>query len=66
MASRAEITQLLQAWNQSDQGAIEKLVPLVYDELHRLAHRDMADDRRSQHPPSFPRLTRSARFENSA
>jgi RNA polymerase sigma factor (TIGR02999 family) len=45
MAPRAEITQLLQAWNQGDQGAIEKLVPLVYDELHRLAHRYMADER---------------------
>jgi RNA polymerase sigma factor (TIGR02999 family) len=35
----------LQAWNQGDQGAIEKLVPLVYDELHRLAQRYMADER---------------------
>ena len=41
----AEITQLLQAWNEGDQGAIEKLVPLVYDELHRLAQRYMADER---------------------
>ena len=45
MRSQAEITQLLQAWNQGDQGAIEKLVPLVYDELHRLAQRYMADER---------------------
>ena len=45
MQPPAEITQLLQAWNQGDQSAIEKLVPLVYDELHRLAQRYMADER---------------------
>ena len=36
-----QITQLLQSWNQGDQGAIEKLVPLVYDELHRLARQSV-------------------------
>jgi RNA polymerase sigma-70 factor, ECF subfamily len=46
MQPRAEqITQLLQSWNQGDQGAAEKLVPLVYDELHRLAHRYMSEER---------------------
>ena len=40
-----QITQLLQSWNQGDQGAIEQLVPLVYDELHRLARRYMSDER---------------------
>ena len=40
-----QITHLLQAWNQGDPGAIEKLVPIVYDELHRLAQRYMADER---------------------
>jgi RNA polymerase sigma factor (TIGR02999 family) len=40
-----QITQLLQSWSQGDPGAIEKLVPLVYDELHRLAQRYMADER---------------------
>lgn len=40
-----QITQLLQSWNDGDQGAIEKLVPLVYDELHRLARRYMSDER---------------------
>jgi RNA polymerase sigma factor (TIGR02999 family) len=40
-----QITQLLQSWNQGDQGAVEKLVPLVYDELHRLARRYMSDER---------------------
>jgi RNA polymerase sigma factor (TIGR02999 family) len=40
-----QITQLLQSWNQGDQSAIEKLAPLVYDELHRLAQRYMSDER---------------------
>ncbi len=40
-----QITQLLRSWSQGDQGAVEKLVPLVYDELHRLARRYMSDGR---------------------
>jgi RNA polymerase sigma factor (TIGR02999 family) len=32
------VTVLLVAWNDGDQQALEKLAPLVYDELHRLAH----------------------------
>jgi RNA polymerase sigma-70 factor, ECF subfamily len=40
-ASPQGITQLLQAWSQGDQSALEKLTPLVYRELHRLAHRYM-------------------------
>src|SRR5262245_16878266 len=34
-----EITQLLLAWSDGDQSALDKLTPLVYQELHRLAHR---------------------------
>ena len=45
MQPRAEITELLRAWNQGDPGAAERLVPLVYDELHRLAQRYMAGER---------------------
>ena len=40
-----QITQLLQSWSQGDQGAIERLVPLVSGELHRLAQRYMSDER---------------------
>ncbi len=36
-----EVTQLLQAWGHGDQGALDRLIPLVYDELHRLAHHFM-------------------------
>jgi RNA polymerase sigma factor (TIGR02999 family) len=37
-----EVTQLLQAWSDGDQRALDKLVTLVYDELHQVAHRYMA------------------------
>lgn len=37
-----EVTQLLQAWSAGDDQAFEKLAPLVYQELHRTAHRYMA------------------------
>jgi RNA polymerase sigma-70 factor, ECF subfamily len=40
------ITQLLVAWNQGDQDALAKLTPLVYRELHRLAHGYLAGERR--------------------
>ncbi len=36
-----ELTRLLIAWSEGDQSALEKLTPLVYAELHRLAHRYM-------------------------
>ena len=32
-----QVTQLLTAWQQGDEKAMEALVPLVYKELHRLA-----------------------------
>src|SRR5437879_5223300 len=40
-ASREEVTGLLQAWSDGDQAALDKLMPLVYAELHRLAKRYM-------------------------
>lgn len=44
-ASPEEVTQLLLAWSDGDQAALEKLVPLVYEELHRLAHRYISRER---------------------
>ena len=43
--SPQEITQLLVAWSQGDEAALEKLTPLVYQELHRLAHRYLGRER---------------------
>jgi len=39
--SREEVTGLLQAWSDGDQAALDRLIPLVYAELHRLAKRYM-------------------------
>ncbi len=36
------ISQLLQRWSQGDRAALDELLPLVYDELHRIAHRYLA------------------------
>jgi RNA polymerase sigma factor (TIGR02999 family) len=41
-----EVTQLLHEWNQGDEAAPEKLMPLVYAELRRMAHRYMAGQNR--------------------
>ncbi len=40
-----EITQLLQAWRQGDERALEKLTPQVYRELHWAAKRCMSRER---------------------
>lgn len=44
-SSRA-VTGLLLAWSQGEQAALDKLVPLVYGELRRIAHRYMNRERR--------------------
>ena len=36
---------LLRAWSNGDQSALERLTPIVYDELHRLARRYMRRER---------------------
>jgi RNA polymerase sigma-70 factor (ECF subfamily) len=43
--SQHEITQLLRAWSEGRERAPERLMPLVYDELHRLAKVYMARER---------------------
>jgi len=35
--ARQDVTRLLADWSQGDQGALNELMPLVYQELHRLA-----------------------------
>ncbi len=40
-----ELSVLLQAWSCGDESALSKLMPIVYDELHRLAHRYMVRER---------------------
>src|SRR5262245_25150354 len=43
--SSQEVSQLLLAWRQGDQAALEQLTPLVYAELRRLAARYMRRER---------------------
>ena len=40
-----EITQLLTAWSDGDQSALDRLAPLIHSELHRLAHHYMRRER---------------------
>ncbi len=43
--SQKQITQMLVDWGNGDQAALEKLTPLVYNELHKLARRYMGRER---------------------
>jgi RNA polymerase sigma factor (TIGR02999 family) len=45
MASSPEVTQLLLDWSNGDREALDRLMPVVYDELHRLAARYLARER---------------------
>src|SRR5437763_13733099 len=50
MADRSEndVTGLLCAWSGGDEQALDRLAPLVYSELRRLARRYTAGERRGQ------------------
>ena len=41
-----EISQLLRSWSDGNSDAFEELLPLVYDELHRQAHRYLRRERK--------------------
>lgn len=43
--SRHQITVLLKGWRSGDSAALDRLIPLVYDELRRRAHRYMMRER---------------------
>jgi RNA polymerase sigma factor (TIGR02999 family) len=43
-----EITRLLGAWGGGDQAALSQLAPLVYEDLHRIAHRRMQREQPGQ------------------
>jgi len=45
-SSLQEITQLLVAWRNGDETAMDQLMPFVYDELRRIAHRHLRKERR--------------------
>ena len=41
----ADVTGLLHVWSDGDERAFDRLVPLVYDELHRMALRHLSRER---------------------
>lgn len=43
--SKEDVTQLLVAWGNGNQAALDKLMPLVHEELRRLAHNYMRRER---------------------
>jgi RNA polymerase sigma factor (TIGR02999 family) len=48
--SSREVTQWLVAWSQGDQAALDRLIPVVHQELRRVAKRHMRKERwRGQH-----------------
>ncbi len=48
--SQQQVTQLLVAWGGGDQAALDELMPLVHEELRRLARRCMNRERPGQYP----------------
>ena len=40
-----DVSRLLQAWSRGDSGALDRLTPIVYDELRRLARRHLRGER---------------------
>ena len=44
--SSKEITERLHAWSEGEREALDALLPLVYEELHRQAHRYLRRERR--------------------
>jgi hypothetical protein len=44
-AGHGEVTELLLAWSGGEASALDKVMPLVYAELHRLAHRYLSHER---------------------
>ncbi len=45
MGDQQEVTKLLQELKRGDQAAVERLFPIVYDELRRMAHGQLARER---------------------
>lgn len=45
MQHHSKVTALLRQWGQGNDDALERLIPLVYQELHRIARRCMAGER---------------------
>ena len=44
-SSGGEVSQLLKNWGEGDEDALNELIPLVYEELRKIAHRQMAKEK---------------------
>jgi RNA polymerase sigma-70 factor (ECF subfamily) len=44
--SAPQLTRILNEWSAGDRSALERLTPLVYEELHRIAERKMGEEQR--------------------
>ena len=64
-SANGDVTGLLRVWSDGDEHAFERLIPLVYDELHRMALRYLAGERSTSHSSRRRSSTRSA-FDCSA
>jgi len=53
-ATPQTLTQLLSAWSEGDKAALEQLMPMVYQELRRLAGHHLAHERLGQDHSSPP------------
>jgi len=49
-AAEGEVTTLLRAWSGGDRNALDRMIPIVYKELHRLAHRHVRRERPGHSP----------------
>jgi len=45
MPMQRQVTELLREWSKGDQNALDELMPMVLDELRRLAHQHMRRER---------------------
>jgi RNA polymerase sigma factor (TIGR02999 family) len=46
--SAGDVTELLVAWGKGNREALDRLMPLVYEALHRLAHQQLRRERRGR------------------
>jgi RNA polymerase sigma factor (TIGR02999 family) len=46
LLEKQDVTELLQEWSRGDKSALDKLIPVVYAELRRLAHQHMRREQR--------------------
>jgi hypothetical protein len=61
-----DVTELLQDWSEGDESALERLMPLVYGELHRLAHQHMKQEKRGHILQTSALITLTAAPRNTA